>query len=148
MLARHTSRWNQAARKATVEWKGVSNLNHGEQGKSEANNAYRSGIPVIGFESFPRLVAANFFSGTYSAFCRNYGDHTTKAVGYHCWNDEAMESMSSTMKTPWDNLCQSLLSSQDNNSNLIKNAFKIAIALSMSHYCLIFTLNANCFSYR
>lgn len=41
---------------------------------------------------------------TYSAFCRQYGDYCTPAVGVHNWNKEAMEAMVTDLTEPWDNL--------------------------------------------
>ncbi|KAK4249146.1 hypothetical protein C7999DRAFT_39705 [Corynascus novoguineensis] len=41
---------------------------------------------------------------TYAAFCRQYGTYTTAAVGYHCWNEEAMKTMNGDLAHPWDNL--------------------------------------------
>ncbi|KAK4041410.1 hypothetical protein C8A01DRAFT_14819, partial [Parachaetomium inaequale] len=43
-------------------------------------------------------------SATYAAFCRQCGTHITDAVGYHCWNEEAMETMNSDLADPWDRL--------------------------------------------
>ncbi|KAM0739598.1 hypothetical protein ACQRIT_004782 [Beauveria bassiana] len=41
---------------------------------------------------------------SYSAFCRQYGNHTTNAVGYHDWNGEANGQMARHMKSPWQTL--------------------------------------------
>lgn len=43
-------------------------------------------------------------TATYSAFCRQYGDYSTKAVGARNWNTEAMEAMVTDLAQPWDNL--------------------------------------------
>ncbi|KAE8380157.1 hypothetical protein BDV26DRAFT_258086 [Aspergillus bertholletiae] len=40
--------------------------------------------------------------GTYAAFCRKYGTHSTLAApGYHCWNDELLEGMRNDMEGRW-----------------------------------------------
>ncbi|PQK15746.1 hypothetical protein BB8028_0006g00680 [Beauveria bassiana] len=41
---------------------------------------------------------------TYSAFCRQYGNYTTNAVGHHDWNGEANGQMARHMKSPWQTL--------------------------------------------
>ncbi|KAE8370056.1 hypothetical protein BDV27DRAFT_140731 [Aspergillus caelatus] len=39
---------------------------------------------------------------TYSAFCRNYGTHSTPgAGGYHCWNEELLEGMQTDLEARW-----------------------------------------------
>jgi hypothetical protein len=42
---------------------------------------------------------------TYSAFCRNYGTHSTPgAGGYRCWNEEALKPMNDHLVEPWSRL--------------------------------------------
>src|SRR5205809_979438 len=48
------------------------------------------------------LTVSQFHPSSYSAFCRNYGTHTTKAVGSLCWNEKAIKSMTSDMSGLWD----------------------------------------------
>jgi hypothetical protein len=48
-------------------------------------------------------VDSNCTTATYTAFCRNYGDHSTKAVGSHNWNEESIESMTRDLVGPWGN---------------------------------------------
>lgn len=38
---------------------------------------------------------------SYSAFCRNHGNHSTSAVGYHNWNKEAMACLKEDMEVVW-----------------------------------------------
>ncbi|KAF1811517.1 hypothetical protein P152DRAFT_459457 [Eremomyces bilateralis CBS 781.70] len=60
---------------------------------------------------------------TYTAFCRNYGDHSTGAVPYRrCWNDEAMAVMVARMDSPWDMLRQRLTSLNNQSGELIREA--------------------------
>ncbi|PIG85793.1 hypothetical protein AARAC_011290 [Aspergillus arachidicola] len=42
---------------------------------------------------------------TYSAFCRNYGTHSTPgAGGYRCWNEELLEGMQSDLEERWESI--------------------------------------------
>ncbi|KFA48769.1 hypothetical protein S40293_01516 [Stachybotrys chartarum IBT 40293] len=41
---------------------------------------------------------------TYSAFCRNYGDYSTPAAGYHNWNEEAIAGMVKDLTGPFQEL--------------------------------------------
>lgn len=40
---------------------------------------------------------------SFSAFCRNYGDHNTPKARRHNWNEEAMKAMVQDMTDPWHN---------------------------------------------
>lgn len=53
-------------------------------------------IRPIGANS--RLVAS------YSAFCRNYGDHCTGTIGCRNWNEEAIGRMVRDLAAPWQSL--------------------------------------------
>ncbi|KAF2266375.1 hypothetical protein CC78DRAFT_459505 [Lojkania enalia] len=44
----------------------------------------------------------SFHHSSYSAFCRNYGTHFTNAIGYRCWNEEAIASMKNDMSGLWN----------------------------------------------
>lgn len=68
-------------------------------------------------------------SSTYSAFCRNYGDYSTKTVGPHCWNDEAMATMVRFMATRWQTFRQNLLGSEEDYTDLIESTFDRAASL-------------------
>jgi hypothetical protein len=46
----------------------------------------------------------NCLTASYSAFCRNFGNHTTEKVGTHNWNEEAIEQMTRELTTPWQEL--------------------------------------------
>ncbi|KAH7243016.1 hypothetical protein B0J15DRAFT_92977 [Fusarium solani] len=56
--------------------------------------------------------------GTYSAFCRQYGDYCTPAVGAHNWNEEIIEGMVQDLENPWQELCNSL---QQRQASLIQS---------------------------
>ncbi|XP_014552738.1 hypothetical protein COCVIDRAFT_109543 [Bipolaris victoriae FI3] len=41
-------------------------------------------------------------AATYSAFCRHKGDHSTQAVGYRNWNDEAIACLKKDLNSAWE----------------------------------------------
>ncbi|KAJ3573527.1 hypothetical protein NPX13_g4668 [Xylaria arbuscula] len=45
---------------------------------------------------------------TYTAFCCNYGNHSTRAVGYHNWNEEIISEMVVSLSPLWGQLESSL----------------------------------------
>jgi hypothetical protein len=45
---------------------------------------------------------AQWHHATYKSFCSNYGDHSTPARGYRCWNEEAIQTMTEDLSTVWD----------------------------------------------
>ncbi|RMJ15686.1 hypothetical protein CDV36_004625 [Fusarium kuroshium] len=55
--------------------------------------------------------------GSYSAFCRQYGDYSTRAVGPHNWNEEMMEGMVQDLEDPWQDF-RSIL--QQRQTNLVQ----------------------------
>ncbi|KAF6831532.1 Nuclear GTPase SLIP-GC 3 [Colletotrichum plurivorum] len=42
---------------------------------------------------------------TYSAFCRNFGNYSTPAVGQHDWNERIIHGMVGDLASPWERLC-------------------------------------------
>jgi hypothetical protein len=50
-------------------------------------------------------IWATWSPNTYIAFCSHHGIHSTRAQGYHNWNEEAMEGMIATVSPQWDRLC-------------------------------------------
>ncbi|KAJ4171103.1 hypothetical protein NW754_007247 [Fusarium falciforme] len=54
---------------------------------------------------------------SYAAFCRQYGDYCTPAVGPHNWNEEIMEGMIEDLEDPWQQLCNSI---QQRQTNLVE----------------------------
>ncbi|KAI0183617.1 hypothetical protein EV127DRAFT_352330 [Xylaria flabelliformis] len=63
---------------------------------------------------------------TYSAFCRNYGTHSTAAVGPRSWNQEIIEEMTNDMNTPWDELQMTFEQRGEDIIESIDNLFDIA----------------------
>lgn len=54
------------------------------------------------FRHHSRLTFAQYHESSYRAFCSNYGDHATPAVGACCWNEEAMQGMKNDLSKVWD----------------------------------------------
>ena len=65
---------------------------------------FRSGLLVCTRNAVATFLIAHlvFSTGTYIAFCRKYGEHSTTAVDWHSWNAEAMTSMVDDLKYPWN----------------------------------------------
>ncbi|KAI1348075.1 hypothetical protein F5Y01DRAFT_228690 [Xylaria sp. FL0043] len=45
---------------------------------------------------------------SYAAFCRNYGTHCTRTIGWRNWNEEMLEQMTNDLNPPWEQLQISL----------------------------------------
>ncbi|OCL10812.1 hypothetical protein AOQ84DRAFT_374565 [Glonium stellatum] len=67
---------------------------------------------------------------TFAAFCRNYGDWDTDAVGPHCWNYEVIEKMVTDMRAPWEEFCQDIKAQQGKRPKSAEDAFDRAIVFS------------------
>ncbi|RSM10793.1 hypothetical protein CEP52_003372 [Fusarium oligoseptatum] len=65
--------------------------------------------------------------GSYSAFCRQYGDYSTGAVGPHNWNEEMMEGMVQDLEDPWQEFRNIL---QQRQTNLVQQVETILDAAS------------------
>ncbi|KAF2740486.1 hypothetical protein EJ04DRAFT_559010 [Polyplosphaeria fusca] len=48
------------------------------------------------------MARNGYHHSSYSAFCRNFGTHWTKAIGHACWNEEAVASMKTDLSDRWD----------------------------------------------
>ncbi|OAP58566.1 hypothetical protein AYL99_07656 [Fonsecaea erecta] len=70
-------------------------------------------------------------SGTFSAFCRKYGDHHTTTIGTRHWNEEAIEAMVTQLATPWQTLRQNLRDLQFHLLETINDCFNRSIAISI-----------------
>ncbi len=66
--------------------------------------------------------------GTYAAFCRNHGDYSTGAAGYHNWNEEAISDMASDAESPWPALISDLQVLQANTCRAIEEALDESIS--------------------
>jgi hypothetical protein len=45
---------------------------------------------------------AQWNPSSYKAFCSNYGDYATPKMGSHCWNEEAIQGMTTDLSAVWD----------------------------------------------
>ena len=69
---------------------------------------------------------------SYKAFCNNYGDHTTRVVGRHCWNEEATKHMRRDMMKIWVNFVVHLDTRFEHILQAISDAFEDALRLGRS----------------
>jgi hypothetical protein len=58
-------------------------------------------------------------TASYSAFCRNYGDHCTNKVGYRNWNKEALEGMTRDLVQSWQMVRGHVRAKERNTAGLI-----------------------------
>ncbi|KAF2710421.1 hypothetical protein K504DRAFT_405554 [Pleomassaria siparia CBS 279.74] len=60
---------------------------------------------------------------SFSAFCRNYGEHYTRTIGSKCWNGEAMSTMKEDLYSQWVNLERSLPAYLEQTNVFIESCF-------------------------
>ena len=89
-----------------------------------ANRIY-SGIMVCA--EHMSINTINNSVATYAAFCRHYGRHDTRAVGFHDWNEEVIQGMVNDLTGPWQGLRSALLSRHMHVSNSIESSTDGAI---------------------
>ncbi|KAJ4328907.1 hypothetical protein N0V84_000695 [Fusarium piperis] len=77
--------------------------------------------------SFNQDFATRIYEPTYAAFCRQYGDYCTPAVGPHNWNEELIDGMVQDLEEPWQDLCNSL---QHRQTSLVQGVDAILNAAS------------------
>ncbi|KLO87985.1 Uncharacterized protein LW93_5151 [Fusarium fujikuroi] len=63
------------------------------------------------------------WNSSYSAFCRNFGNYCTPAIGSRNWNEEAMGKMASDLERPWEEMCGAL---QERQLNMLESADEFA----------------------
>ncbi|KAF5628695.1 hypothetical protein F25303_10328 [Fusarium sp. NRRL 25303] len=63
------------------------------------------------------------WNSSYSAFCRNFGDYCTPAIGSRNWNEEAMDDMFTDLEGPWEEMSGAL---QERQSSMLENADEFA----------------------
>ncbi|EWG45996.1 hypothetical protein FVEG_15903 [Fusarium verticillioides 7600] len=66
---------------------------------------------------------AGWHHSSYSAFCRNFGDYCTPAIGSRNWNEEAMDDMVTDLEGPWEDMCGTI---QERQSSMLQNADEFA----------------------
>ena len=69
-------------------------------------SSQHSGITVSSYFSLEarEVMALTVLIASYSAFCRQDGKHTTRAVGFRDWNAEVIASMIEDLDGPWGDL--------------------------------------------
>lgn len=72
-------------------------------------------------------VDTKYTAATYSAFCCNYGDHSTQAVGSHIWNEEIIEIMVGDLAAGWQSLHSTLQSQHEGTVISIQDVMDWAI---------------------
>ncbi|KAJ3532728.1 hypothetical protein NM208_g8311 [Fusarium decemcellulare] len=118
---RRISSWSRSARGASSEWSG---WHHGELPPPSPSDLPYQLSKLVGQKLLRSLAAAS-----YSAFCRNFGDHSTPTIGTRNWNEEAIQGMVEDLETPWDDLCESLEQHQVDISDHIEAITGDAIEL-------------------
>lgn len=91
-----------------------------------ANSSY-SGIIVHIFLRWALHDVTYMSTDSYAAFCRKFGDHYTAAVGSRNWNEEALESMVSDLKQPWQTLVRHITSKEQERTALIQRSVTWAV---------------------
>ncbi|KAK1447563.1 hypothetical protein CMEL01_09402 [Colletotrichum melonis] len=81
-----------------------------------------------------RIAAANaalewdpWAPGTYSAFCRNFGNHRTRIAGWHDWNQELICTMARDVTPQWDSVCTSCRARLEQSCRLIQSQMDWAL---------------------
>ncbi|KAH9883404.1 hypothetical protein F4778DRAFT_801988 [Xylariomycetidae sp. FL2044] len=64
---------------------------------------------------------------SYSAFCRNYGDHATATIGRRNWNAEAMAAMVQDLRDPWQAVHRASEDRIDDVTELVETLVEWAI---------------------
>ncbi|KAH8664648.1 hypothetical protein BX600DRAFT_464800 [Xylariales sp. PMI_506] len=65
---------------------------------------------------------SSWHHASYSAFCRNYGDHVTATIGARNWNQEAIRTMVIDLSPKWRELC---ISFQEHNERMINHTREV-----------------------
>ncbi len=95
------SEWNDGAVTACKEWETVSYLHPYDTYFMLTGGLFcivGSSCVLICLPSRPTLIAS---VESYSAFCRKYRTHSTGAIGYRNWNEEAIKAMVGDLEGPW-----------------------------------------------
>jgi hypothetical protein len=77
------------------------------------------------------LTTSQWHHSSYKAFCSNYGEHSTGKMGYHCWNEEAIESMKGDMSAVWDSFAVDLEAHLERINGVVQ-AFGNALSVALS----------------
>lgn len=78
------------------------------------------------------LTTSQWHHSSYKAFCSNYGEHSTAKMGYHCWNEEAMEGMKGDMSAVWDSFAVDLEAHLERINGAVVQAFDSILRIALS----------------
>lgn len=78
------------------------------------------------------LTTSQWHHSSYSAFCSNYGEHSTPKKGYHCWNEEAMDGMNGDMSPVWHSFVVNLEAHLERINEAVAQAFSNARRIALS----------------
>jgi hypothetical protein len=76
-------------------------------------------------------ILQQWHHSSYAAFCRNYGDHHTNAIGSCCWNEEAITTMKVDMSDRWETFKGDVDSYLDRTNEFIETVLEEAIGIMM-----------------
>ncbi|EDU46388.1 conserved hypothetical protein [Pyrenophora tritici-repentis Pt-1C-BFP] len=76
--------------------------------------------------------SSSWYHSSYKAFCSNYGDYSTGAIGYRCWNEEAIHHMKTDMVNVWTNLALDLEVRVQDLLGAIADAFENVLGIVSS----------------
>ncbi|KAK2045699.1 hypothetical protein LZ31DRAFT_540968 [Colletotrichum somersetense] len=83
-------------------------------------------------KSIKEEFATEVYNPTYSAFCRQYGSHCTRAAKRRDWNQEAIAKLVKDLGPRWNELCSSIEDKLEENSKLINNVLAQALELILT----------------
>ncbi|RYO90874.1 hypothetical protein DL766_001625 [Monosporascus sp. MC13-8B] len=115
------SQLNNVSRTLGEEFNSQIHLRMGQSGPQWTVDARRASLYWQGW-SHP----------SYTAFCSNYGEHSTAKMGYHCWNEEAMEGMKGDMSAVWDSFAVNLEAHLERINGAVVQAFDNALRAALS----------------
>ncbi|KAI3549359.1 hypothetical protein CSPX01_02467 [Colletotrichum filicis] len=85
------------------------------------NNTWRTAAANAALEWDP------WAHGTYSAFCRNFGNHRTDKAGWHDWNQEMICIMAGDVTPQWDSVCTFCRARLEQSGRLIQSQMDWAL---------------------
>ncbi|KAH7406760.1 hypothetical protein DE146DRAFT_404176 [Phaeosphaeria sp. MPI-PUGE-AT-0046c] len=68
----------------------------------------------------------------YKAFCSHYGNHNTNSVGYHCWNQEAVQGMTADLRTFWNSFTADVETEIERVGAVVTQTFTEIIQIAVS----------------
>ncbi|PYH87881.1 hypothetical protein BO71DRAFT_424076 [Aspergillus ellipticus CBS 707.79] len=73
-------------------------------------------------------------SASYSAFCRNYGTHTTQKVGPRCWNIEVLGAGRDQLYSGWETILEWLIENAEWLEEEVSDAFGVVRESIKGHH--------------